>query len=61
MKKKTGIGIYVENSDAGLKKSIDEYMRLVLAEAPSDVRCAAIQAIADIHKRPVNISNCHIK
>jgi len=56
-RKNQGSAIYVDGSTEGLDKTIDQFLRIVTADAPSDVRVAAINGITDIHKRPVNISN----
>ena len=57
---KQGSAIYIDGSTSGLDKTVAQFLRIVVADAPPDVRVAALSGITEIHKRPVNISNCVI-
>ena len=52
------IGIKVTGFDETSKSVVDQLLRLVTADAPSDVRCEALRTLTHIAQKPVNISNC---
>lgn len=56
----TGIGINVEGFGKGLPETVNQLLRLATADAPPEVRCASLNTLRDLAKRPLSISHCNI-
>lgn len=56
-----GIGIYVSGPDRGMDKVVDQILRIITCSGtPASVAVQALITLSEIHRRPINISNCQI-